>query len=167
MLGVVEKLKAGDFKQDDINAIVTNAEISEKRRLESNGSRVSRMTDAFITRTPWGSVMNRLERMRKVSREDVIRVAKKYLNERFVVIRQKKGKYEPPKIEKPAITPVKINSKRESQFAAKIKGIKAPELNPEWVVEGKSYTRTNLLDGVVLVCWPCMHHRSSIVQWHS
>jgi predicted Zn-dependent peptidase len=150
LVGVVNKLKAGDFTQADIDAVVTNAEIREKYRLESNGSRVSTMTDAFITRQSWADAVGALDRMRAVTRDDVIRVANKYLDGDFVVVRRKKGEYEPPEIDKPTITPIDIDSSRKSAFAVAVQAMDSPDLEPEWVVEGEHFTRTKLPAGEMI-----------------
>lgn len=150
LIGVVNKLKAGEFTQADIDAVVTNAEIREKYRLESNSSRVSTMTDAFITRRPWADQVAALDRMRAITRDDVVRVANKYLGDDFVVVRRNKGEYEPPEIAKPSITPIDIDSSRHSAFAASVEAMEATDLEPEWVVEGEHYTRLEIPAGELI-----------------
>ena len=147
LTSVVAKLKTGEFEQSDLDAIITNAEIQEKRQLESNGSRVSAMTRAFIAHTPWEQAAQRIERLRKVTREDVMRVANEYLTDNLVVIRRQQGSHEPPKITKPSITPIDIDTSRRSRFAQDIAAMEARELEPEWLVEGKHFARHKLPAG--------------------
>jgi predicted Zn-dependent peptidase len=150
LLGVVDKLRRGEFTQAEIDAIVLNQDIMEKFKLEHNYFRVSKMTDAFINRRPWSDVLERDRKVRKVTREDVIRVANAYLGPGFSAVWRKDGKPEVAKIEKPKITPVEIKTERRSPFADKILAMPAAELQPEWLVEGTHYSRVPLPGGPLL-----------------
>ncbi len=145
--GVVDRLKAGEFTQADIDAILVNEEIAEKRALESNGARAGRMTEAFTSGQPWPEAVRRLDRLRAVTRDQVIRAANQYLTDDFVVVRRNKGEYLPPKIAKPEITPLPIASGRHSPLARTVEALTAPELEPEWIVEGTHFTRIATPDG--------------------
>jgi predicted Zn-dependent peptidase len=147
LTGVVDKLKAGEFAQEDIDAIVVNEEIREKQSLESTGARVFRMVSSFIHRTPWETEAGRLDRLRKVTREDVVRVANQYLGDDLVVVKRVKGIAKPPQIDKPKITPVKIDPSRSSRFAQEVRKMEAEPLEPEWLVEGEHYTRHTIPAG--------------------
>jgi predicted Zn-dependent peptidase len=147
LLGEVAKLKAGAFTADDLAAVVLNAEIHEKRELESNEARVGKMTEAFIAHAPWDWTAGHLDRLRAVTREDVMRVAKTYLGDDYLVVRRVRGEYQPPKIAKPAITPVKLDPSRQSPMAAEIKQMVAPPIEPAWLAEGTDYQRGKLPAG--------------------
>ena len=58
---------------------------------------------------------------------------------------------------------LKWHSKTKGQITSSPAVGSGTPRNSVWPPAG----RLVALDGVVLVCWPCMHHRSSIVQWHS
>jgi predicted Zn-dependent peptidase len=150
LLGVVEKLRRGEFTQADVDAIVLNQDSAEKYKLENNYFRVSKMTDAFVNRRAWSDVVERDRKIRKVTRDDVIRVANAYLGTAFSAVYRKDGKPEVAKIEKPKITPVEIKTERRSRFAEQILGMPAAELQPEWLVEGTHYARVPLPGGQLL-----------------
>jgi predicted Zn-dependent peptidase len=147
LLGVVDKLRAGEFTQADLDAIVLNEEIDEKEGLESNESRVGKMLDSYIGRVPWSVSAAHIDRMRKVTREDVMRVAGTYLTGRYVAVKRLRGLFEPPRIEKPTITPIGIDTARESLLAGKVKAMPVEPLEPEWLVEGSHYLRFKLPGG--------------------
>jgi predicted Zn-dependent peptidase len=147
LLGVVDKVKAGDFTQEDLDAVVLNAEIREMRELESNWARVAKMTEAYINHTPWTAAARRSEVLRKVTRDDVVRVAQKYLGGQYVAVYRRKGDHVPPKIEKPKITPVAIDPARQSRFAAEVLSMPKSAIEPDWLVEGKHYKRSKLPAG--------------------
>jgi predicted Zn-dependent peptidase len=150
LLDVVAKLKAGEFTQSDIDAIVLNQAISEKRQLESNSGRVSKMASAFIERRTWTEQIERDERLRAVTREDVLRVATQYLGGDFIALHRKKGKQELPKIEKPSITPLKVDPARQSPFAKQVLALPAAELEPQWLTEGTDYVHVGLPAGPMI-----------------
>jgi len=151
LLGVVAKLKAGEFTQAEVDAIKLHADIQDKRTIESSSGRVSRMLGSFIERRPWAEVLAREQLLREVSREDVIRVANQYLGDDFVVIKRKQGVQSPPNIQKPSITPIDIDAGRESPFAAAIKAMPATPLEPEWLSEGQHFERVELPAGPLVV----------------
>ena len=96
LLGLVQKLKNGEFSAADMAAAVTNEEIQEKLALESNENRTMPIATAFGSRTPWPTVAHRLEVMRKVTREDAIRVARTYLGDDRVVVKRIRGESRRP-----------------------------------------------------------------------
>ncbi|HEY0133859.1 MAG TPA: insulinase family protein, partial [Nannocystis sp.] len=147
LLGVIAKLKAGDFTQQDIDAIVLANDIQLKMQQESNDGRVSRLMQSYIYRQPWQKMVERDVRLRKVTRDDVIRAAKAYLTDGFSVVYRRAGKPVVAKIEKPKITAIEVDPSRKSKFGAQIEAMKAPELNPEWLVEGTHYVRQTLPAG--------------------
>lgn len=150
LLGVLTKLRQGEFTQADVDAIVLNREIGEKRQLETTGARVGKMTDAFIHRRPWADVLERDRRLRKVTREDVIRVANAHLGAGYSAVWRRAGKPDVAKIDKPSLTPVAIDTERRSPFADRILAMPSPQLTPEWLAEGTHYTRAQLPAGPLI-----------------
>ena len=150
LLGVIDKLKAGGFTQADIDAIVLANDIERKFTQERNESRVGKMMESFIFRQPWPKMLEREGRLRKVTREDVMRAAKEYLGPGYSVVYRRAGKPTVAKIDKPTITPIEVDPARKSKFGASIEAMKAPELNPEWLVEGTHYTRHPLPAGEMI-----------------
>ncbi|MEE9382908.1 MAG: insulinase family protein [Nannocystaceae bacterium] len=150
LMGVVGLLRAGQFTQQSIDAVVLDQEISTKRAMESNGGRASRMMESFVNREPWEQASARLDALRRVQREDVLRVATRYLGGGRMVVHRKRGDYRPPKLDKPTITPITVDPSRHSQFYRAVLDMPAQQLEPKWVVEGKDYRRLETPGGKVL-----------------
>jgi predicted Zn-dependent peptidase len=150
VLGVVAKLRAGEIEQRTIDAIVLHQDILDKRRLESNEHRISKLHNAYISRRSWPQLLERDARLRKVTKADVVAAANAYLGDDHVVVYRRSGKPELPKIDKPKITPIEMDATRESAFSRKIAAIPAKELEPEWMVEGEHYERRTLPSGPLL-----------------
>jgi predicted Zn-dependent peptidase len=147
LMAEVDKLKAGGFSEDDIKAVITNYEVSEKAQLESNEARASEMADSFVHLEPWPVTAGRLERLRRVSKADVVRVAGLYLGSDRVAAFRRNAKPEIPNIAKPGFTKVDIDPARESAFAREIYALPAKPLAPRWLEEGRDYTLTALPSG--------------------
>lgn len=150
LMGVVSKLKAGTFTQADLDAIVINYEISEKRELESNDNRVSKLSSAFIEGRAWPAVVSEAERMAAITREDIMRVANQYLSDAPVVIKRVRGDFNAEKVAKPSISPIEIDSSRQSPYAKEIKAAPVEPLKPEWLVEGTHYVLSDLPAGAFI-----------------
>ena len=150
LLSVVDKLKQGDFTDADVEAAKLAHSISEKQSLEYAGARARRMMSSFVTHRPWGKVVEAELAFDKVTREDVIRVAKKYLGSNYVALYRKKGEHEVTKLDKPSITPVEIDPSRQSKFITDLMAMDPPALEPEWVVEGKHYDHVKLPTGTMI-----------------
>ena len=147
LLEAIEALKAGDFSDDDVAAVIVNFELGEKARLESNDSRVSLMAASFIEVEPWERAVGRLDRIRKVTKADVVRVANKYLGADRIVVYRRDAKPEVPKISKPAFTHIAIDPSRESAFMKEILAIPAQPIEPKWLVSGRDYQITPIEGG--------------------
>ena len=150
LLGVVVKLKEGAFTQADIDAVVLQAEMREMSELEFNRSRVAKIAGAYIMHQPWSEAATHSARLRKVRTGDVVRVAKHYLTENYVVIKRATGSHSPPKLAKPHITPITIDPARTSAYATAIRAMPATELAPAWLSEGTDYQRLRLPAGELL-----------------
>jgi len=150
LLGVVAKLKAGKLADADVQAAKLSQSVARKRQLEFASARASRMMSSFVTHRPWADIVAFDDAFDAVTREDVIRVANKYLGDNYVAVYRKKGEHEVVKIDKPHITPVEIDASRQSPFIADIMAMPSKPLEPEWVVEGKHYAHVALPTGTMI-----------------
>jgi predicted Zn-dependent peptidase len=150
LLETVEVVKDGEFTDEDLKAIVRNFEISQKAELESNESRTYRMTDAFVTYRDWDRYVERLERLRKVTKADVVAAAKKYLGKDHVAIWREKGKTDIPKIEKPEFTKIELDASRESPFFKDVVVTPAEPIEPRWLTPGKDYQSRTIPSGRIV-----------------
>lgn len=147
LMEIVEQLKAGDFNDEDLAAVITDFEQGEKARLESNGSRVSMMSASFTGFEPWERAVGRLDRLRKVTKADVVRVAKQYLGEDRVVVYRRNGKPAIPSITKPSFAKLPIDPSRESERLKQLLARAPAPIEPRWLVAGRDYEITPLDGG--------------------
>jgi len=147
LLESIEALKAGDFSEEDVAAVITNFELGEKSLPESNESRVGLMAGSFVAVEPWERTLGRLDRLRKITKADVVRAANKYLGADRIVVYRRDAKIEAPKMSKPVFTKIEIDPSRESAFMKEILAVPARPLEPRWLVAGRDYQITPIEGG--------------------
>lgn len=147
LMGLVDKLQRGDFTDTDLATAILTAEIQNQQLLESNGGHMSLMEQAFVVGQDWHDVVSKLDRMKKLTKADITRVAKQYLDKNFIVVKKVKGTATQPKITKPGITPVKVDPSRQGAFAKSILDMPVTAIEPVSIAEGKDYQRGKLPTG--------------------
>ncbi|MGL4363816.1 MAG: M16 family metallopeptidase [Bacteroidales bacterium] len=131
LLEQISALKNGDFEDWLLKAIVTDFKRMTIQALESNSARAGAMARAFIDGVNWETVVNELDKMEKVTKQQLVDFANEKLSAGYVVVYKKEGK-DPneKKMDKPEITPVKLNRDAESDFLTEIKQSKVIPIEP-------------------------------------
>jgi len=150
LLDQIEIIKKGEFEEWILPAIVTDFKKSEKAGLESNRSRVSEMRDAFISYEDWDHAVASLDRMDKLTKADIVRVANTYFGENFVAGYRRDAQHEVPKINKPQIDKIEIDPTRQSTFAVAVRALPVEEIEPVFVDPDKDYQTTTYAKGATL-----------------
>lgn len=152
----IAKLRAGEFSESLIQAIVNNEKLAQQRALESNDSRADMYVDAFVNGQEWSEVVERMNNLDKVTKEDVVRVANKYLGpENYVAIYKRQGN-DPNelKIAKPALTPIATNRDATSEFLTEILNSKTDPIDPVFVDFEKDLIKLKANNGVEVLYTP-------------
>ena len=142
MLQEMAKLRRGEFDNDLLPSVIANKKLNFYRGLDSNDNRASIMVDAFINDEKWEDVAGKLERQSKLTKQDIVDFANKYLrDDNFVCVYKRMGEDTTlKKIEKPAITPIPANREYESAFVKEIKNAQVPEIQPQFLDFKKDLT---------------------------
>ena len=142
MLQEMAKLRRGEFDNDLLPSVIANKKLNFYRGLDSNDNRASIMVDAFINDEKWEDVAGKLERQSKLTKQDIVDFANKYLrDDNFVCVYKQMGEDTTlKKIEKPAITPIPANREYESAFVKEIKNAQVPEIQPQFLDFKKDLT---------------------------
>jgi len=135
ILAEVGKLRAGDFDDQLIPSIITDLKLSEQKQLENNGSRADMFVQSFVNGEPWEHAVASMSRLEKITKQDVVDFANKYLkDDNFVCVYKRQG--EDPniqRIEKPAITPVEANRDAVSAFVQEVRDTQVAPIEPVFV----------------------------------
>lgn len=151
LLGVVEKLKTGDFPDWLPEAIVKDLEISKLRSFESNYGRNSFLQSIFIHRLDYEKYMQQEKRMRGISKQDIMAFAQSYFNNPVVVYKRNGEDPHIIEVEKPEITPIPVKRDTMSAFVAEILNREPAPIQPEFVDFNQSLSISELKPGLELV----------------
>ena len=141
LLSQVHALREGDFDDADLAAVATQARLGEKGQLESPASRVNMLTLAFRHQLPWSYVRDWADQLARVTRDDVVRVARQYLGEDRIVVHKAVGEPTLPVIRAPSLPPLTINTERHSDFYQEVANLPAASLPVQKLREGEHYQR--------------------------
>jgi zinc protease len=151
LLAEIEKIKKGEFDAWILRAGIRDLKLSEIRSSEFNQARVGSITDAFVKGIDWKDYVNRYQRLEKITKKDLIAFANKYFTNNFVVVYKKSGEDKNiQKVEKPKITPVKINREVSTDYGKAFFAEKSPSLKPEFLDFKKEIASSNLKNNIRL-----------------
>lgn len=135
MLAQVAKLRAGDFDEDLVQAAIANYKLRQMRSIESNRQRASLFVDAFVNGRSWADEVSKIDRLSKVTKQDIVEWANKYLGENsYALVYKRQGKNpKNQKIEAPEITPIATNRDKQSQFLSEVMASQVKPIEPVFV----------------------------------
>ncbi|MDR2358427.1 MAG: insulinase family protein [Prevotellaceae bacterium] len=145
LLEQIELLKKGEFEDWLIEATINNFKLNEIHGIQSNQVRVRQLMDAFVNKTPWENVVNKLDRQSKLTKQQIVDFANTHFGNNYAVVYKRQG--EDPdikKIDKPAITPIAANRDDESEYLQKIKAIQVTPIEPVFLDYEKDLQQTTL-----------------------
>ena len=141
MLGEIDKLKKGDFPDNLIPSIINNKKRRHYQILESNEGRADMFVDAFINEVEWQQEVGKIDRISKITKQEIIDFANQFFTDGYIVVYKKQGiDTTQKKIDKPAITPIPTNRDQMSQFVKDIQNTKVEPIQPQFVDFKKDMT---------------------------
>lgn len=149
LVAQLDLIKNGQFDESLLQAVVNDMEIQQMRQFESNRGRTGDYIEAFITNQDWADYVQRIDKMRALTKADIVAAAKTYYQANYVVVYKRAGERENvKKVEKPAITPVEVNREAQSEFLKRIVAEPAPKIAPRFLDYGTDIQKTALKSGV-------------------
>lgn len=131
LLTEVDKLKKGEFEESLLLATINNYKRNQLQQLESNESRADWFVQSFINGTDWKDEVASLDKMSKITKQQVVDFANANFKDNYALIYKREGK-DPAekKISKPAITPIFMNRDTSSAFLREIQASKVKPIDP-------------------------------------
>lgn len=152
LLAEIEKLKKGEFSDELLSAIIKNEKRQELLAFQYNEGRVDRFIMSHVYQIPYADIVNDISLKEKLTKDDIVRVANKYFTDSYAcVFKQHKEDANPPKMEKPAITPIEMNREQSSLFYQSIMAIESERSKPQFLDFDKDLSRSILPNGVELL----------------
>ena len=141
LLGEIENLKQGNFSDDLLPAVINNLKLNYQRSLENNRWRVSEHLDAFINGESWEQHVGRLDRVSKLTKQQIVDFANRFFAHGYATVFKRQGVDSlQKKIDKPAITPIPTNRDLVSPFVKEIQNSEVKPIHPEFVDFDKALT---------------------------
>jgi len=141
-----DKLKTGDFPDWLIGAVINNMKLQQIQQFREYQWRAFSFVQAFTSGEDWGDAVNEIERLSKITKQDVMDFAKANFKNNYVVVYKKVGVDTTiQKVQKPHITPIQTNAKANSSpFVKKIEDEKEPPVTPVYVDFKKDIQQFNV-----------------------
>ena len=134
MMAEIDKLKKGDFPDNLLPSIINNKKRNYYGLLESNRGRADMFVDAFINEVDWQQEVGRIDRISKITKDQLVAFANRFFTEGYVTVYKKQGiDSTQKKIDKPAITPIPANRDQMSQFVQNIQNSQVEPIQPKFV----------------------------------
>ena len=130
-LAEIEKLKKGEFDEGLLEACINNYQLAQMYRMVENAGRADMFVSAFIDGIDWKDEVASLDRMSKITKQQIVDFANKYFGDNYALIYKKQGK-DPneKKMDKPQITPIVMNRDSSSAFLKEIQASQVAPIEP-------------------------------------
>ena len=117
LLAQIEEVKAGNFPDWLLGAIISDLKLNQIKKLESNSGRANEFIDAFTLGISWEDHQNEMAELGMVTKQEIIDFANAKYADNYVVVYKRNGEDKSVlKVTKPAITPVSVNREDQSEF---------------------------------------------------
>lgn len=145
LLEQIEAIKRGEFEDWLIPAIINDLKLSEIRSYESNGQRADAFVDAFVNGVSWQDYISKIDRMAKITKQDIIDFAKNNFKDNYVIVFKQTGKDESiQKIAKNKLTKLDMNRDMESDMLKQIKNSKVDDIEPVYLDFDKDIVKSKI-----------------------
>ena len=126
----INRVRDGDFTEEMFESLKQEQLRRYITELEDIDSRSQIMVRLFTQGKTWNDYIDELRRTDSLTIEDVIDIANKYLNNNYLLIRKKTGKYMKEYLPKPNFAPiVPKHSNATSKFARKLEKLPVQDVN--------------------------------------
>ena len=147
LLAQIEEVKAGNFPDWLVGAIISDLKLNQIKKLESNSGRANEFVDAFTLGITWDDHQNEMAELEKVTKQDIIDFAKTKYADNYVVVYKRAGEDKSLlKVTKPSITPVSVNREDQSEFLANLLAEEVKDIEPVFLDFENDIQKSNIGD---------------------
>lgn len=152
LLDQLELLKKGEFPDWLLSATITDIKLEQTKAYEQNSARADAFVRSYIWGEDWQNYVTEIERLSKVTKQDVIDFANKYYKNNYVAVYKRTGEDKNvQKVTKPEITPVEVNRSEQSPFLKDLVNTKAPDIEPVFVDYQKDIHTSTIKSNIPLL----------------
>jgi predicted Zn-dependent peptidase len=125
----INRLKRGDFSDEMFESLKQEQIRKYTSSLEDIDSRSQIMIRLFTQNKKWDSYLTELRKMDSFTRDDMIKVINKYLNNNYMIVCKKTGKYIKEYLAKPGFSPIiPKHTNSSSRYAKKMESLPVQEV---------------------------------------
>ncbi len=141
----VQALALGDFRDEDLDALIRNFEVGELRRLESNSARAALLIDVFahdLAGRPteaWEHARTRLQRLAAIDRHAITAAVGRWMGSDYVVAYRRAGEPEVRKIPVLGLSQLALDSSSHSKLFGQVLALPTPEVPVQVLRAGEHY----------------------------
>ncbi|NRB52628.1 MAG: insulinase family protein [Saprospiraceae bacterium] len=149
LLDQIDLLKKGEFEDWLIQAVVNDFKKSKMRSLESNSARANNMVMAFTNEMDWAEYISLIERMEKVTKEELMAFVNEHYRDNYGVVYKLTG--DDPnkkKVDKPAITKVDLDRNSKSPFYQSVEDAEVADITPVFVDYENDIVKSEIEPGI-------------------
>ena len=147
----VQQVMDGNFSNEQLEALKQEMVMEAERNLETIGSRSELMVDVFSKGHSWQDVLDKINRIKQLTKADVIAAAKKYYGAHHITLQKKYGTPDKETLKQPGYKPISPkNTDAKSAFAQQMEQIPVKEATIRTVDFEKDVTTQKLNDHVTL-----------------
>jgi len=145
----IQKLKSGDFDDGLLEAIINNKKLEIIQITDARYYSCYEFLEAFVNEMDWKDYISEIDEMAKSTKEEIVAFANEFFKENYVTVYKRTGENkEKVVVEKPHITPIKINRDDESDFAKDLLAEKTEPIEPVFIDFNNVIKKETLKDGV-------------------
>ena len=147
----LDQLKRGEFSDELFEAARMDMLMSRIRATEDLNKLANLFLEMESNGQTYEEFLAETERIKKITKEEVVAIANKYFGNDYLDVRSKMGFPEKDKVEKPNWKPIEAkNTNMKSDFAKMIEAEQVPEVTPQVIEFGKDVKITDITDGFKL-----------------
>jgi predicted Zn-dependent peptidase len=149
LLEQIEHIKKGEFPDWLLSAVLTDMKLQQTKMYERNSARADAFVGAFINGMPWKDAVSTLDRLSKITKQDMINFAKANFSDNYVVVYKRTGEDKNvQKVIKPEITPVSVNRDLQSDFVKNIIEAPVKPIEPVFIDYAKDIRKLNAKNNI-------------------
>jgi predicted Zn-dependent peptidase len=147
VLTQLDSLREGRFSDELFDAVRTNLIRDHELGLESVIYRGYMLLGVFIEGRSWNDVIHYGDRVRRISKADIQRVARQYLTSNYLVVESRMGFPKKDKLKKPPFVPVSPPENVKSEYARYFEQLPAGQPQPRFVDGAREVPRFAYMPG--------------------
>lgn len=130
----INRVKEGDFSDEIFNSLKQEQRRQYASNLENIDSRARIMMSLYSQGKSWEDYLQEVSGIDALTKEDVVRVARKYFSENYLCVTKTTGKYPKDNLTKPDFSPiVPKNSEASSEYAKQLEQLPIQEVKPRFI----------------------------------